>query len=302
MITVMGATGNTGREISRLLLEAGERVRAVGRSRAGLDALGPVEPCQGDAADPAFLTAAFRGADAAYVLFPYDPGAPDHAADQQRLGEAVVRAVRAAGVRRVVALSSVGADVPAGTGFIASLHAQERRLRALPGVDLVVLRPGLFLENFAAALGTVRELGVLVDAVAPDVPVPMVATRDVAAVAAAELRGGDGAGGDGPGGVRELLGPCDLTHAEVARVLGAALGLPDLAYVQLPDAEMAEVLRGAGFSPDAAALHVELGRALSDGTVVPRQGRTPRTTTPTRLETLAAEWAAAERAAAGATA
>ena len=32
MITVMGATGNTGRKISELLLEAGEDVRALGRS------------------------------------------------------------------------------------------------------------------------------------------------------------------------------------------------------------------------------------------------------------------------------
>lgn len=285
MITVMGATGNTGRAVTRLLLEAGEQVRAVGRSRERLAALGAVEPCVGDATDAPFLTAAFRGADAAYVLFPYDPAATDHAADQQRLGEGVERAVRDSGVGHVVALSSVGADLPAGTGFIASLHAHEQRLRGIEGVDVLVLRPGSFFENFAAALPLIDELGVHADAVAPDAAIPMIATRDIAAVAAAALRTRDWTGVV----VRELLGPCDLSYAAATAVLGRQLGRPDLAYVQLPGVEMAQALQQAGFSADAAALHVELAAALSDGTVASRAGRTPATTTPTRLEDVAAD-------------
>ena len=39
MITVMGATGNTGGQITERLLDAGERVRAVGRSASRLAAL-----------------------------------------------------------------------------------------------------------------------------------------------------------------------------------------------------------------------------------------------------------------------
>jgi uncharacterized protein YbjT (DUF2867 family) len=33
MITVMGATGNTGKKISETLLKVGETVRALGRSK-----------------------------------------------------------------------------------------------------------------------------------------------------------------------------------------------------------------------------------------------------------------------------
>ena len=36
MITVMGATGNTGRKVADTLLKAGEKVRVLGRSRAKL--------------------------------------------------------------------------------------------------------------------------------------------------------------------------------------------------------------------------------------------------------------------------
>ena len=132
MITVMGASGHTGGEVARRLLRAGRPVRAVGRSAArlaGLAAAG-AEVCAGDAADAAFLTAAFRGADAVYAMLPFDPAEPDHMASQRRLGEATVTALRAAGVPAAVALSAVGAGQPASarTGFLASLHEQETRL------------------------------------------------------------------------------------------------------------------------------------------------------------------------------
>ena len=61
-------------------------------------------------------------------MLPYDPTTPDYHANQNRMGEAIANAIRKAGVPTVVMLSSVGADMAAGTGFIASLHAQEQRL------------------------------------------------------------------------------------------------------------------------------------------------------------------------------
>ncbi|OLT21585.1 FMN-dependent NADH-azoreductase [Pseudonocardia sp. CNS-139] len=288
MITVMGATGHVGRQITLRLLAAGEHVRAIGRNPAALAELAEAgaEIHVGDAADSAFLTAAFRGADAVHTLLPYNPATPDFRAAQARLGEAIVTAVRDSGVRKVVALSSLGADLPSGTGFIAaSLHAQEERLRTLTGVDLLLLRPTLFLESIVAGLPFVDAMGVYADAVDPDAPVPMIATRDVAAAAADALRARDWTGVE----ARELLGPCDLTYPEATRILGAAIGKPDLQYVRLPDADMAGALVEAGFSPDTAALHVEMGRALSDGIIVPRGGRTSANTTPTRFEDVVAE-------------
>src|SRR5687768_11775367 len=123
MITVMGATGQTGGATARRLLEAGEHVRALGRSA---DRLAPLrdagaEPFPVDAGDAAALTEALRGADAAYVLLPFAPEVPDVYAHMGRLGEAIVTAVRAAAVPHVVALSAVGADLPGSTGFLTGL-------------------------------------------------------------------------------------------------------------------------------------------------------------------------------------
>ena len=134
MITVMGATGHTGKKTAEALLARGQKVRALGRSKGNLAPLAAAgaETMTGDASDAAFLTKAFTGADAAYTLLPTDPHAPDYRAEQDRQGEAITKAIGASGVPYVVALSSLGADRPTETGLIAGLHAQEERLEAAP--------------------------------------------------------------------------------------------------------------------------------------------------------------------------
>ena len=287
MITVMGATGQTGGATARRLLEAGEHVRALGRSADRLAALGDAgaEPFPLDASDAAALTEALRGANAAYVLLPTSPEVPDWHAHTAQLGEAILTAVRAAGVPYVVAVSAVGADLPSGTGFLTGLHAQEQRLQSLTDVaHVLALRPGGYFENAYGWLPVIAEQGVMADSVAPDAPLPMVATRDVGAAAAAALRSRDWTGF----AVRELLGPRDLTYAEVARMIGAAIGRPDLAYVQIPEDDLRAALAAAGWSPDATRLQVEMNRVFSDGSVAARATRTAGSTTPTRFEDFAA--------------
>src|SRR5215510_16252783 len=150
MITVMGATGNTGKKTTGTLLKAGEKVRALGRSESKLDELkhAGAEALAGDTNDVAFLARAFRGADAVYTLLPTDPRAADYRAEQDRQGEAIVKAIRESGVQYVVALSSMGADLSEGTGVIAGSHAQEERLKKIDNINLLLLRPVSFFENF----------------------------------------------------------------------------------------------------------------------------------------------------------
>jgi uncharacterized protein YbjT (DUF2867 family) len=95
--------------------------------------------------------------------------------------------------------------------------------------------------------------------------------------------------------VREVLGPRDLTYPEVASIVGAAIGRPDLSYTPVPYADMAAGLVAVGMSAEAADLHVRLGRALNEGRIV-SAGRTAASTTPTALEDLAETLAAAYRA------
>jgi len=285
MVTVMGASGHVGKRITELLLNAGEKVRALGRSA---DKLGPqksagAEVLTGDATDAAFLTRAFQGADAVHTLLPPDPQSPDYRAKQDAEGEAIAKAIGQSGVRYVVFLSSVGADLPTGTGPIAGLHAQEQRLRRLEGTNVLILRPASFFENFYATLGLIKHQGINGGAVAPDLAMPMIATGDIADVATQALKARDWKGAV----VRELLGQRDLTHAEATRILGARIGKPDLKYVQFPYADFATALVQMGLSQNVANLYAEMERAINEGKVTSREARRPENTTPTRFEDFA---------------
>ncbi|MEI6224266.1 MAG: NAD(P)H-binding protein [Deltaproteobacteria bacterium] len=290
MVTVMGASGNTGRVVAEALLARGEKVRVVGRDAgklAPLQARG-ADVALGDVTNAAFLTRAFAGAETVYTLLPPDPRSTAFRAYQDRVGDATIQGLRQAGARRVVFLSSVGADLPAGTGPIAGLHAQEERLRKL-GVPVLLLRPGYFFENLYGSLPLIRHQGVNGGAIAPDVKMSMIATRDIGAAAAAAIAARDWSGVE----VRNLLGPRDLSLAEVTRILGAAIGKPDLAYVQFPYDAFAGALVQAGLSEDVAQLYAEMSRAFNDGIVKVVGGRTPASTTPTTFESFAKELAAA---------
>ncbi|MNF41674.1 NAD(P)H azoreductase [compost metagenome] len=287
MITVMGATGHTGKRIVEQLLQAGERVRALGRSAERLAELqrAGAEVMAGEPNDAAYLTEAFRGARAVYTLLPYDPSVADYMAQQAAVGEAIVQAIRDGGVRCVVALSSVGAELASGNGPIASMHEQELRLRELPGIDLLILRAGAFFENLLPALYMIEQHGLVADGVGPDVPVPMIASKDIADAAIDALLARDWQGVQ----VRELLGQRDISYAECTRILGERLGRPDLPYVQLPYDEVAEVLREAGFSADLAGRYAELALGINERIVKSLEGRRPENTTATSFEAFVAE-------------
>ena len=243
----------------------------------------------GDAADGAFLTSAFEGADSVYTLLPPDPRSPDLLRKWNDQGEAIVQAIRDSGVRYVVFLSSIGAELQKGTGPIAGLHAQEERLRRLDGVNVLILRPGVFFENCYAVLDLIKHEGINGGAVAADVELPMIATRDIADVAASALTARDWTGVL----VRELLGPCDLTYAEVTRILGARIGRPNLPYVPFPYTDYAAALVQMGISENVAGLYAEMARAMNERRCQSLEGRRPENTTTTRFENFAEDLARA---------
>lgn len=265
MYVLMGANGNITSRAARTLLQQGHAVRVIGRSEASLaplKALG-AELAIGDAQDAAFLARAFAGATAVYTMIPPDYAAEDMRRSQALFGTAIAAALVQAGVQRVVNLSSVGAELPEGTGPITGLHEQEQRLDSLVaplGLQLLHLRPGYFMENHLHAAGTIAAAGVYPSLERGDVPVPTIATADIADVVARELVSG------AKRGVLHLHAPRAYTFTQVAAVLGRAIGKPELPYVQ---AELEQGLAGmaaAGFSASAAGRMAEMARWLSNGT------------------------------------
>ncbi len=105
MILITGATGNSGRELVRQLVAAGQRVRALVRNPAkAADLKGPnVELAVGDFDHPATLDAALRGVDKAFLLTPV----AEHFVEWQ---SAFIEAAQRAQVRHLVKFSAMGAD------------------------------------------------------------------------------------------------------------------------------------------------------------------------------------------------
>lgn len=286
MHVLLGSNGNITSKVAALLLGQGTPVRVVGRntgSLASVKAAG-AEIAAGDIGDAGFLAHAFAGATAAYTMIPTDYAAHDMAAEQDRLGNAITRAIAAAGLRRVVNLSSVGAHLSSGTGPIAGLHRQERRLNELADVDVLHLRPGYFFENHLIAIEMIRTIGAYADMTAPDSPLPMVATADIAQVVARELRTPSGKGKH----VLHLRAPSLYTMKEATAVLGAAIGKPDLAYVQSDPEQGRAALMQQGFSANAAAQLVEMSAAFSTGRLDGEYDKGPAEITPTTLADFAA--------------
>lgn len=286
MFVITGATGHIGGGIARKLLADGKKVLAIGRDREKLSRLGDAgaETAEGGLEDTVFLARNLSGAEAAFFLLPTDVRAEDLAASQDRIGGAIAKAIAESGVRYVVALSSMGADLPKGNGPIAGLHRQEKRLNDLQGVNVLHLRPAYFMENQLNNIGMIKNMGILGSPLKADLPFAQIATRDIAAHAAGRLAGKDFSGKV----VQELLGPRELTMQESAVILGKAIGKPELSYVQFPYEDALQAMVGMGMSPSAAESFVEMNRGFNEG-ILGKASRNAANTTPTTLETFAKE-------------
>jgi uncharacterized protein YbjT (DUF2867 family) len=262
MYVVLGATGNTGSVVAEKLLAAGKKVRVYGRSAEKLAgwATKGAEVAIGDVEDAAALGKAFAGAEGVYLLLPPDPTSTAFVARGRRIAEAYVTALEAAKVPHAVLLSSVGAELEAGTGPIVTVGHAERRLAAVKGTVFTFVRAAYFMENVAMNLGAMKD-GVLPTFSDPTPRFDMVATRDIGATAAAALLSPPT-----KTEVVELSGPAEVSIDAAAKAFGAALGR-DVKSHRAPIDAMVPTLTGFGFSTDVAGLYREMTEAFGAGRV-----------------------------------
>ncbi|RMH98743.1 MAG: NAD-dependent epimerase/dehydratase family protein [Calditrichaeota bacterium] len=294
MYTILGATGNTGRVVAEKLLAAGKPVRVVGRNRERLEPFVEkgAQPFVGSVTDADFLAKAFDGATAVYALIPPNMQVDNFLAYQNQVGEAITKAIEKAGITRVVNLSSMGAHLPEGTGPIRGLYFQEQRLNALSGVHVLHLRAGFFMENLLFQVDLIKNQGICGSPMRGDLPMYLIATRDIGEYAAGHLLELDFSGQE----IHALSGPRDYTMVEATRILGAAIGKPDLPYVQFPyeDAEQAFIQMGIG--PDIARSYIEMYRGFNEGIGIAPTPDARHVRTKTSLEEFADFFAAVYRA------
>jgi uncharacterized protein YbjT (DUF2867 family) len=237
-----------------------------------------------DILDTDALSRAFAGAQGVYALIPPNMSSPDFRAYQDSVTESIAKALEKGSVAHAVTLSSVGADKPDKTGPVVGLHKMELRLAQVRGLNALHLRAGYFMENTLAQIGIIRGFGMMAGPVRADVPLPMIATRDIGAAAAEALLRLDF-----KQQTQELLGPREVTYAEAAKIIGLAIGKQDLTYVQLPDEQVIQAMTGMGMSRNMAELLCEMSAAINNGYMKALEPRSEKNTTPTTFETFVEE-------------
>lgn len=287
MYVITGAAGNTGSAAAEKLLASGAKVRVIGRNAKRLERFSQkgAEAVVADMTDAAALEKAFSGAQAVYALIPPNPAAPDVRAYQERVTDALAAAIQNSGIAYAIALSSTGADKAYGTGPVMGLQGLEKKLEAIDGLNVLSLRCGYFMENLLPQIGIIQSLAFMAGPIRADVPLPMIATRDIGAAAAESLAKLDFVGKQ----TRELLGARHVTYTEAEKIIGAAIGKPDLAYRQVPASMLKPAMMRMGMSSSMVDLILEMSDALNTGHMKSQEPRSARNTTATTLETFVAE-------------
>jgi uncharacterized protein YbjT (DUF2867 family) len=209
MLLVTGATGHIGRELTRELDAENVGFRVLVRDPARAAGLPRrAERVTGDLGQPPTLVPAFDGVDGLFLLVPGT--GTGHTAN-------AIAAAQAAGVRRIVLLSSyavIGDPMPAMGRWH---HERERMVRSC-GIPATILRPCGFMTNALDWLPTIREADYVLDPLGPGRAAP-IDPADIAAVAALVLTQ------DGHLGAEyALTGDDALTVTEQVRILAAAIG------------------------------------------------------------------------------
>lgn len=206
-VTVVGATGKTGRAVARAAATLGLAVRGTSR-RPVTQHAGAIDWRVADIATGEGLEQAFSGADAAYLIMPNV-----HPDETEAIARAA-RLARAAGVRRVAYHSVHDPDDTRMAHHVRKGQA-ERALREIYP-EAAILRPCAYQQNLSAA----ALAGALRVPYRTDQPFSLVDLDDVAEVAALALAGDPRLRSASV----ELGGPQALTVEDLARQASTALG------------------------------------------------------------------------------
>ncbi|MCB1219094.1 MAG: NAD(P)H-binding protein [Planctomycetales bacterium] len=259
-IAITAPLGNIGQLLLGQLLDAGVNVRAMSKNPLKLACSPNLRKIAGCIHDPADIRRLVEGADTLFWAIPPDFQSPDVLDWYRRAGDAAAEALQGSGIRRIVYLSSLGAELGSETGLVYGHHLVEERLNGL-AADVLHLRSAYFMENFLTCLMSIGEQKRICRPVSGSRSFPMVSTSDVASIAAASLLDTDWHGQL----TLEIHGPCDMSLDEAVGILADELGM-ELSYEQQDGAHCLEHLTQIGMGDSMAGLLVRTYEWIEQGT------------------------------------
>jgi nucleoside-diphosphate-sugar epimerase len=262
-LTVTGSLGNIGRILIEKLVSARHEVRVVTSNTERTKEIEQLNaiPLVGSVEDYAFVKKAFEGSDAVYLMIPPNFRATDLKQYIKTVGEQYARALKETAVKYVVNLSSIGAHLENGLGPTGSNFYVEQKLNELQQVNVLHLRPGMFLTNFYGAIPMIRHQNMVGNNFSGSVNLPLTHPRDIAEAAFKALNDLSISGKQ----IQYIVSD-EKNGFEVARALGNAVGKPNVNWTEFSDDQLLAALTQSGFSEQMAKVYmVEIGVALRDG-------------------------------------
>ncbi|MBM2815952.1 MAG: azoB 2 [Ignavibacteria bacterium] len=290
MYVITGASGKVGKVITEQLLEAGQKVRVLGRSAENLMEFAEkgADVMVGDVKDAAFVNKAFAGADMVYCMIPPNFQSSDYLSEQKEIGTIYADAVKENNVKNVVLLSSLGAHLQNGAGIVDGLAFVEDTFRKISDINLLILRPSYFMENVLGQIQMIKQMGMMGSPIIANAHFPIVASHDIGMLASKRMLDKDFQGED----IQYILGPKDCCFNHFARSIGFEIGKPDLKYMTVPyDQAKAAMVESGFISENVAELFNGLAKAINEGTALTDHVRTRQNTTATTMEDFAKTFA-----------
>jgi uncharacterized protein YbjT (DUF2867 family) len=263
-LVLTGSLGHISLPLTKELVQEGHEVTVISSKadrQKEIEALG-AKAAIGHVEDADFLTATFKSADAVYSMIPpgnYFNTDFDVMAYCKKLANNFSQAIQASGVKRVVHLSSIGAHMDKGSGLILFHRAAEDILDKIPNTGITFIRPVGFYYNLYGFVPLIKRDGLIASNFGGDKMLIWVSPIDIASAVAEEIVA--------PLTGRKIIYVASdlLTGNETARILGEAIGKPDLKWFVIPDEQAKTGLIAAGMNPKIAAGMVEMYSAQQSG-------------------------------------
>lgn len=260
---ITGGAGHISKPLAENLLSKGHEVIVIGRSEKNIEELiaKGAKAAIGSVEDVSFLTKTFTGADAVYTMVPPSMTAANWKKWIAGIGKNYVAAIKASGVKYVVNLSSIGAHLAEGCGPVSGLFYVEEAFSGLTDVHVKHLRPASFYPNLLSNIGMIKHAGIMgANYGGPDLKLILVHPSDIADVATEELLSLNFSGKS----IRYIASD-EKTSDEIAKILGTAIGKPDIKWIVFSDDDAYKGMIQAGLPEEVAKNFVEMGHSSQSG-------------------------------------
>lgn len=260
-IVITGSLGNVAKPLTQQLIAEGHQITVISSNESkknNIESLGATAAI-GSITDLNFLVKTFAGADAVFAMTPPNMGFENVVENTINAGKNYAEAIKKTGTKRLVMLSSIGAESAVENGPIKGLHFIEKAYNDLEDISVTFLRAGYFYINFFNDIPLIKNAGVIGSNYPGNINVPLVHPHDIAKAAAEELvknqKGKD---------IRYIVS--DLRKgSDLAKVFGSAIGKHELTWVEFSDEESLNGMLQAGLPKEIAELYTEMGRGIRNG-------------------------------------